>query len=320
MIEKPRLYVLGAGAMGSLFGGLLAEGGLDVTLIDPSREQVDAVNSNGLRMIGHGGDRFIPVKAVVSPYGLPAAEVILVQCKSNHTKAAIASAKGCVGPDTVLVSFQNGLGNEELLAEAVGKDAVLGGLTAQGASIEGAGVVKNYAELPSWIGEMTGGISARSERLARLFSTHGLPCQESSNIRLEIWKKLMANVGISAPSGITNLRIKHVMEVSQMRDMVFAAIDEAVEVAQATGLDLDSNAAREVLEKIAGPGGSGDNKSSLCNDLLNRRPTEIDFINGAIVALGRRHGVKTPVNATLVAAVTDASLVTSISAMVMRGE
>ena len=303
MTEKPRLYVLGAGAMGSLFGGLLAEGGLDVTLIDPSREHVDAVTANGLRMVGHGGDRSIPVKAVVSLDGLPAAEVIFVQCKSNHTQAAIASAKGCVGPDTILISFQNGLGNEELLAEAVGKDAVLGGLTAQGASIEGAGVVKNYAELPSWIGEMTGGISARSEWLARLFSTHGLPCQASSNIRLEIWKKLMANVGISAPSGIANLRIKHVMEVSQMRDTVFAAIDEAVEVAQATGLDLDSKAAREVLEKIAGPGGSGENKSSLCNDLLNRRPTEIDFINGAIVALGRRHGIKTPVNATLVAAV-----------------
>ena len=303
MVEGTTLYVVGAGAMGSLFGGLLAEGGLDVTLIDPWHAHVDAIMTKGLRMIGHGGDRFIPARAAMSATGLPTADVIFVQCKSNHTEAAISAARNCVGPETAVISFQNGLGNEELLGAAIGADRVLGGLTAQGASIEGPGVVRNYAELPSWIGEMAGGLSERCERLAGLFSTHGLPTSASKNIRLDIWKKLMANVGISAPSGITNLRIKHVMQVPQMRETVFAAIDEAVEVASAAGLDLNPAEAREVLAKIAGPGGSGDNKTSLCNDLLNGRPTEIDFINGAIVALGKKHGIPTPVNTTLVAAV-----------------
>ena len=303
MANPPVLYVVGAGAMGSLFGGLLAEGGLDVTLVDPWTEHVDAINENGLKMVGFGGDRIIPVRAVTSAKALPVAELIFVQCKSNHTEAAIAAAKRAVGPETTVISFQNGLGNEELLASVVGNDRVLGGLTAQGASIEGPGVVRNYAELPSWIGEMSGAISERATGLAQLLSAHGLPTSASGNIRLDIWKKLMANVGVSAPSGIANLKIRHVMQVPQMRETVFSAIDEAVDVARAVGLNLDPGEAREVLEKIAGPGGSGENKTSLCNDLLNRRPTEIDFINGAIVSLGRQFGVPTPVNATLVSAV-----------------
>lgn len=301
--DSPRLYVVGAGAMGCLFGGLLAEGGLDVTLVDPWREHVDAINGKGLRIVGFGGDRDIPVRAVACPAGLPVADMVFVQCKSYCTEVAIKSAIGAVGAETVVISFQNGLGNEELLASVVGEDQVLGGLTAQGASVEAPGTVRNYSELPTWIGEMSGGVSGRAAGLARILSEHGLPTSASENIRLDIWKKLMANVGVSAPSGIANLRIRHLMRVPHMRETAYAAISEAAEVARAIGIDLDPIEAREVLEKVSGPGGTGDNKSSLCIDLLHGRQTEIDFINGAIVQLGMRHGIPTPVNATLVSAV-----------------
>lgn len=303
LADSPRLYVVGAGAMGCLFGGLLAEGGLDVTLVDPWQEHVDAINGRGLRIVGFGGDRDVSVRAVTCPAGLRIADIVFVQCKSYCTEAAIKSAIGTVGTETVVISFQNGLGNEELLASVVGEDKVLGGLTAQGASIEAPGTVRNYSELPTWIGEMSGGVSGRATGLAKLLSGHGLPTSASENIRLDIWKKLMANVGVSASSGIANLRIRHLMQVPDMRETAYAAISEAAEVARATGLDLDPVEAREVLEKVSGPGGTGDNKSSLCIDLLQGRQTEIDFINGAIVDLGMRHGIPTPVNATLVSAV-----------------
>lgn len=202
MTEPQKLYVLGAGAMGSLFGGLLAEGGMDVTLIDPWAEHVDAIEKNGLKMVGFGGDRFIPINAVSSASALPPADIVLVQCKATHSQKAMTDSIGIVGPDTAVISFQNGLGNEELLAHIVGADKVLGGLTAQGASIEGPGTVRNYAALPSWIGEMAGGQSQRATKLAAVLSKHGLPTSASENIRLDIWRKLMANVGISAPSGI----------------------------------------------------------------------------------------------------------------------
>ncbi len=303
MTKNPTLYVIGAGAMGSLFGGLLSEGGLGVTLIDPWREHVDAVNANGLKMIGYGGDRVVPVKAVTTANGLPPADLVFVQCKSYHTVTAMVSASHVVGPQTAVTSFQNGLGNEELLAEIVGNDRVLGGLTAQGASIEGPGLVHNYAELPSWIGEMPKGDSERATNLARMLSAHGLPTSASDYILQDIWKKLMVNVGINALSGIANLKINAVMKVPEMRLTVYEAIDEAVTVARKTGLVIDSRQAHGVLDKIAGPDGSGENRSSLCNDLLKRRQTEIDYINGAIVKLGTGYGIETPVNSTLVAAV-----------------
>lgn len=303
MSDRPKLCVVGAGAMGSLFGGLLAECGMDVTLIDIWREHVDAIARGGLRMVGQGGDRKIPIKAVRTTNGLPVADIIFVQCKAMNTESAVSSARDIVGRETVLISFQNGLSNEELLASIVGAGKVLGGLTAQAASIEAPGVVRNFAQFPTYIGEMPCGISARARQLSALFSRHGLPTTPSSDIRLDIWKKLMANVGLSAPSGIANLKIREVMAVPELRATVFAAIDEAVAVGRAAGVSLDAADARDVLERIAGVGGSGENKPSLCIDLLNKRATEIDFINGAIVRLGKQHGIATPVNATLVAAV-----------------
>ena len=217
MNDRPKLHVIGAGAMGSLFGGLLAEGGMDVTLVDPWREHVDMIARRGLRMVGHGGDRDIPVKAVRTTSRLPVADIVFVQCKAMDSKVAITASRNVVGKGTLLISFQNGLGNEELLASMVGAERVVGGLTAQAASMEAPGRVRNYAELPTYVGEMAGGISAKTRDLSDLLSRHGLPTQPSSDIRLDIWKKLMANVGLSAASGIANLKIREVMAVPEMR-------------------------------------------------------------------------------------------------------
>ena len=138
---KPdHVVVVGAGAMGCLFGGLLKEGGLNVTLVDVWREHVEAINRDGLRILGYGGDRFIRVPAVLSAEALPAADVVLVQCKARHTKGAVEASLTLFAEETVAISFQNGLGNEEVIGEVVGMERVLGGLTAQGAGVEAAGV------------------------------------------------------------------------------------------------------------------------------------------------------------------------------------
>ena len=303
MYENPTLAVVGAGAMGSLFGGLLAEGGLDVTLVDVWQEHVDNINRDGLKIVGYGGDRFVPVKATTQPEALAPVDTVFVQCKAGYTRDAIAGAANLIGDHTAVISFQNGLDNEELLAELIGEEKVLGGLTAQGASMDGPGIVRNYADLPSHIGEMRGGLSDRVTALSHVFTKHGLQTEPSPDIRLDIWKKLMANVGLDPTSGITNLPIGRVMAVPAMRETIFAAIDEAAAVGRKVGVAIDINEAREVLLQITGKGGTGENKSSLCNDILRCRQTEVDFINGAIVRLGAEHGVPTPVNKTLVAAV-----------------
>jgi len=296
------VVVLGAGAMGSLFGGLLAEGGLRVTLVDPWQEHIDRIKQDGLKFVGFGGDRSVRIAATSNAAEVESADIVFVQCKANFNAAAAESLCHLFTPETstVAISFQNGLGNEEQLAEYFGEDRVLGGLTAQGANIEGPGVVRNHAELPSYIGEMAGGISKRTKEIAAVLSANGLPTEPSENIRLDIWRKLMANIAISAVSGITGLNIGQIFNQHFADDVSYAALDEAIAVANAAGVSLNSAEAREILAKIAGPNGTPGNKSSLRVDIENERPSEIDYINGAVVKLGNEHNVPVPVNQTLV--------------------
>jgi len=296
------VVVLGAGAMGSLFGGLLAEGGLKVTLVDPWQEHIDNIKQNGLQIVGFGGDRFIPIGATTNAAEIESADVVFVQCKANFNAAAAKSMQHLFteASNTVAISFQNGLGNEEELATYFGEDRVLGGLTAQGANVEGPGVIRNHAELPSYIGEMSGGISERVTEIAETLSGAGLPTEASASIRQDIWRKLMANIAISAVSGITGLNIGQIFNEHRADSVSYAALEEAIAVANASGVNLTADEAREILAKIAGPNGTPGNKSSLRVDIENSRPSEIDYINGAVVLLAKKHGVPVPVNETLV--------------------
>ena len=299
---RPRVVVVGAGAMGSLFGGLLTEGGLDVTLVDIWREHVDAINANGLKMVGHGGDRIIPATATSDPSTIDGADVAFFQCKAIYNADAAASVKHLFDNDrTVAISFQNGLGNEEEIERILGAGKVLGGLTAQGANIEAPGVVRNHAELPSFIGEMKGGVSGRTRALASAFSAHGLPTEASENIRHDIWKKLMANIGVSGTSAAPNLTLGGIVQVPELEAIAYRAIDEALAVAKAENIELDPDGAREVFHQITS--GTPGNKSSLCVDVVNERPSEVDYIYGAVIKLGAKHGIDTPVLQTISAVI-----------------
>jgi 2-dehydropantoate 2-reductase len=303
--QRPRVAIIGAGAMGGLFGALLAEGGLDVTLVDLLRDHVEAIRAHGLRLVGYGGERPIPVKATTDASEIDACDVVLFQCKAFANEAAATSVRHLIGGGTVAVSFQNGIGNEEVLAGVLGADNVLGGLTAQGALVEAPGVVRNFGDLPTYVGELGGGISERATALADAFSRHGLPTHASADIRRDKWKKLFGNIGLSALSGTTDLRSVDIVAIPEMRATVFRAVAEAAAVARASGLDIGGEEAREVLERLIDPagGGTGTSKSSLCADLAHRRRTEVDTIYGVVAELGRRHGVPTPTIDTLIAIV-----------------
>ena len=298
MKDIPRIAVVGAGAMGSLFGGLLAENGLEVTLIDVWQEHVDAIKSKGLKMVGFGGDRYINIGVSDHPAELTPVDVVFVQCKAAATAEAIKNAKPIIDDDTVVISFQNGLGNEETIAEIIGAEKVLGGLTAQAANMEGPGIVRNHAELPSWIGEMSGGQSERVTKLCQVFTDNGIPTDPSQDIKRRIWNKLFANIAVSPMSGITNLQIRDLFAKDDAQQLAFAIIDEALKVAQAEGLNISQDESREVLLKIIASDQT--NKSSLCVDILNKRKTEIDFINGSVVRLGEKHDIPTPLNKTMI--------------------
>jgi 2-dehydropantoate 2-reductase len=302
-LSWPKVAVIGAGAIGGLFGGMLREGGLNVTLIDRWAEHVDAINARGLRLVGHGGDRDIQIVATTDASDVGPVDVVIVQTKAMHTIDAVKAAGALFGPETVAISFQNGLGNEENIGSVIGMDRVLGGLTAQGAMVTGPGVVHNYSDLPSYIGELQGGLSERAERIAQAFTTAGLETHASAELRKVMWKKYLANVALSAASGSTNLNSQQMMAIPELRAVCIGAMEEAALIAAAIGISLSDKEKQEILAPLISPEGTGASKSSLCVDLLNERPTEIDTIAGAVVRLGCEHGIATPINQTLVAVI-----------------
>ncbi|MGH6904362.1 MAG: ketopantoate reductase family protein, partial [Geminicoccaceae bacterium] len=165
-LEQPRVVIVGGGAMGGLFGGLLAEGGLEVTIVDTWREHVAAINENGLRIVGYGGDRAIAVKATSDASSVGSADVVLFQCKAFANLVAARSVKHLFDSTSVAISLQNGLGNEETLAGVLGEANVLGGLTAQAGLVIEPGVVRKFGDLPTYVGELAGGLSDRAVKIA----------------------------------------------------------------------------------------------------------------------------------------------------------
>jgi 2-dehydropantoate 2-reductase len=164
----------------------------------------------------------------------------------------------------------------------------------------GPGVVRNYASLPSLIGEMAGGVSARAERIAALLSGSGLPVGVSADIVRDKWRKLLLNVALSATSGATKLSIGAVMAVPELEATARRAMAETIAVALACGVDLNDSACFDVFDAIVGSNAAA-NTTSMCRDILARRPSEVDAIYGRTIRLAEQAGVPVPTLRTLAA-------------------
>ena len=299
MINKNlNVAVLGAGAMGCLFGGLLAEKGLKVTLIDVWKEHIDAINKNGLKMDGFGGDRFIKINATSDPKSINPVDVVIVMCKATALEQALKNAKNIVGNKTVLMSFQNGIGHEAIMQNIVGVDKVLGGTTTQASNILGPGHIKNHASLPSWIGEYEGGLSDRVKDIAETFTAYGLETIASDNVKKRKWMKLFALTAVGPLSAIFDMHHTELYvtnkESKLARELGKQIILETRKVAQADGVEVSEDECLEMFLKIVDSNQT--NKSSMAFDIQYKRKSEIDFINGSVSKTGKKHGVLTPLN------------------------
>jgi len=299
MINKNlNVAVLGAGAMGCLFGGLLAEKGLKVTLIDVWKEHIDAINKNGLKMDGFGGDRFIKISATNDPKSISPVDVVIVMCKATALEQALTNAKSIVGDKTVLMLFQNGIGHEAIMQNIVGIDKVLGGTTTQASNILGPGHIKNHASLPSWIGEYEGGLSDRVKDIAETFTAHGLETIASDNVKKRKWMKLFALTAVGPLSAIFDMHHTELYvtnkESKLARELGKQIILETRKVAQADGVEVSEDECLEMFLKIVDSNQT--NKSSMAFDIKYKRKSEIDFINGSVSKIGKKHGVPTPLN------------------------
>jgi len=287
---KPHVTVVGAGGMGALFGAILQEGGLEVALVDANAAHVEAINHDGLKIEGFGGDRTVRIPATTDPGTVARTDVMLFQCKGYATRGAARSVRRLADGGAVAISFQNGLGNEEVMMEELGDDRVLGGNTAMAAMMLGPGRVRDFSRVPSYIGEMAGGVSTRAERIAGAFTAAGLETHASSDVVQTIWKKLLGNIAMSAVSGVTDLTGAAALAVPALRETSLRALREAHAVATAQGVELDLDDAIKGMEFISTP---------LCVDLLNKRPTEVDFIYGTVIARAEAEGVPVPTLRTL---------------------
>ncbi|MBU8881355.1 ketopantoate reductase family protein [Bacillus sp. FJAT-29790] len=296
-----KICILGSGALGSAIGGALAEAGSEVYLINRRKEYVNSINAKGLILRSGIIDRTIKVQARTDCKGIGPVDLIIVLVKSFHTKQAIEDASELIGDQTMIMSLQNGLGNEEILAEVVGKERLLGGKTYVGGVMLGPGhVLAGIKNKYTYIGELDGSITGRVSRVSEVFTKAGLLTVVSSNIIGIIWDKLLINVATGALSGITKLTYGDLYKIPEIRDCAFEAISEGIAVAKANGVALSVENPEEIWLKAA-EGLPDEFKTSMLQSLEKGSVTEIDFINGAVVRWGERSNIPTPVNKALVA-------------------
>lgn len=302
-----KICVLGAGALGCAIGGVLTEAGNEVWLVNRGKAHVEAMKQRGLKMRENGVDRFVHVHAttdcneIAATFG--AVDLIIVLVKSFHTYDAITTAMPIVGKDTVVLSLQNGLGHEDILAAAVGRERVLAGKTYAGGVMLGLGhIIVGTKGKDTHVGELDGRVTERIARIADVFNQAGLVTAVSDNIMDTMWDKLLVNVATGALSGITGLTYGELYQIPEIEACAVAAVAEAMTVAAACGIKLSTTDAREPWIK-AGAGLPPEFKASMLQSLEKGSVTEIDYVNGSVVRWGMKVGVPTPVNRALVACV-----------------
>jgi len=298
-----KICFVGAGALGCAIGGTLAKGGSDVTLVDLNQAHVDAINQGGLIMREGGKDRPVTVTAATGYEKVGVVDLVIVLVKSNYTKVAIEAARPIIGPDTVVMSIQNGLGHEDVLAEVVGREHLLAGKTYVGGVLLAPGhVIAGVEGKLTYIGELDGSITSRVTRVAEEFKRAGLNTIVSPNIVGTIWDKLLINVATGAISGITRLTYGELYKLPEIEACAVAAVAEAMAVAKAQGVVLSIKEPRDAWV-MAAEGLPAEFKTSILQSLERGLTTEVDFINGSVVRAGKACGISTPVNESLVACV-----------------
>ena len=296
-----KICILGAGALGCALGGVLTEAGNEVWLINRNADQVDAMNSRGLILREGGVDRTVAVHAATAAQPAGMVDLVVVLVKSFHTQQAMQAATSLIGPDTLVLSLQNGLGHEDILADIVGRERVLAGKTYAGGSQLGVGHVNIGTKgKDTHIGELDGAMTERVQRIADVFNAAGLNTTVSDNIMGTIWDKLLINVATGAITGITGLNYGDLYKQPELEDCGVAAVAEAMAVAKASGIRLSITEPSQAWHK-AGAGLPYEFRTSMLQSLNKGSITEIDFVNGSVVRWGQRCGVPTPVNQTLVA-------------------
>lgn len=299
-----KIAIVGAGAMGCLYGAKLsAVPENEVYLIDVWKEHIDHINEHGILMEENG--EFIQYnkgKGICDAEQAGSCDLAIIFVKSTLTREAVKANQAVFGPETVALTLQNGLGNIDLIRAEIGDCNVIAGTTAHGATMLGPGRMRHAGSGKTIIGEPDGKHSSRIEKIAAALNEAGLDTDVSDNVLGLVWDKLLVNVGINALTGITKLHNGELRNYPELEDMLEAAVLEAQSVAMAKGIHLSYDDPVQHTKDICAA--TAKNKSSMLQDILNHKQTEIDMINGAIVREGISLGIAAPVNKVLTNLIT----------------
>jgi 2-dehydropantoate 2-reductase len=289
-----KVCIVGCGAVGSLFAANLAQlEDVEVWAYDLSREHVDAINRDGLRLSG-AGEVLGRLTATSEPAALPVCDFGIVATKAMHTSAAVeATAAAFVGG--CVATVQNGLGNEEAIAKSAGR--VIRGTTFPAGKLVEPGHVQWDVKGDTTFGpfEPRPAPFEEVERLAEACTRAGMPTTAVRDARGPQWRKVIFNAATNPVGALTRLTHGRVCEDPELRRFVSGLVDEGKAVAAAQGIELDADP-EDLIDHAARPEVAYDHKASMLQDVEARRPTEIDYLNGGIVRFGQEQGVATPLN------------------------
>ena len=281
--------VVGAGAVGCYYGGLLLKAGHDVTFIG-RQPHVDAINADGLLLDLKTFKGHLPAKAATDTSSLVAPDLVLVCVKSADTEQAGRSLARRLLPETSVLSLQNGVDNATRLAAVTGY-AVIPVVVYVGSEMAGPGHVRHHGG-----GDLAIGASAASERLAQTLQAAGIGVTIADDIEVTLWSKLVINCAFNALSAVADISYGPMLEVEGTKDVVTRAVQEAITVARACGVGMPDDLLANILNI---PTMMPAQKSSTAQDLVRGKPSEIDFLNGYVVRKGAELGIPTPTNHAL---------------------
>jgi len=292
-----RFLIVGPGAMGCLFAAHLKRSGTDVALMDHNSERAYFLNSNGIKLTEKDKDNVFNIKIPVVT-GRPEfnPDVILVCVKANQTKAVSRTIKNWITTDTAVLTLQNGLGNMEVLESVFKTNIVLGGITSEGATLKAPGCVFHAGR-----GQTVIGPKVRDRLLVKdivsVFNDAGFDTTASDNIVDLMWGKLVVNAAINPLTAITGLKNGALLDHEGTKILMERVIFEVTKIVTAKGIDLPYSDPVGHVQEVCRA--TGNNISSMLQDVLKRRLTEIDYINGAIVKEADALDIDTPVNRAL---------------------
>ncbi len=291
-----KIVVIGPGAMGCLLAGLLSKGQNEIWLLDKNEARAKNIAASGIKIEGKT-ELSVKVNITTKPTDIGKVDLVIIAVKSYDTNEACLNLSDIIDKSIKVLTVQNGIGNVEAITNVLKDVEVLGGVTSHGATLLGDGAIRHAGTGSTYIGRLDGEITEDIQDIAKVFDEAGIKTEISDNIQSLLWSKLIINVGINALTAITRFNNGRLVEFEDVCSIMKKAVSEAVMVADKKKIKLIYQNPFEQVKNVCNL--TARNVSSMLQDVLKKKKTEIDYINLAIVRQAQELGISVPVNETL---------------------